>query len=127
MDFKETNKIEEILGLVPVKITGAEGKYDIVMEFECGSCIHFYHSQDCSENVYIADINGNWDDLLNIPIGVAEERIHYPENPVHGDSETWTFYAFRSILGSVDVRWIGASNGYYSERVSYEFTPGKPH
>jgi len=96
----------------------------IEFNFSDGSQGLLYHSQDCCENVCIEDVNGNWDDLLNTPLLVSEERSNGEEGDLKGweESYTWTFYTFRSVKGSVDVRWLGTSNGYYSESVSFSLT-----
>lgn len=75
--------------------------------------------QDCCENVWLDDVIGDWDNLIGMPLLVAEERhIGDDYGPNYTSS---TFYTFRSIKGTVDVIWRGESNGYYSERVDHNF------
>lgn len=78
-----------------------------------------HHIQDCCESVYLEDIVGDLNDLLNTPIIEAEERSGDEHPPIYQyeDSYTWTFYRFSTIKGTVVLRWYGYSNGYYSERV----------
>jgi hypothetical protein len=121
-----------MLGKTPkVIIEGGSYKDELVFEFTDGSKCMFYHSQDCCESVQIEDVNGSWSDLIGHPLLVAEERVSREkpkgvETDPWAESETWTFYTFRSIGGSVDVRWYGNSNGYYSESVDFAtYTPGE--
>jgi hypothetical protein len=108
-----------ILGktLTDVKVN----KIDHFITFTCsdGNVYEMFHSQDCCESVTIESIVGEVDGLVGNPILVAEERV---ETGGNDDTFTWTFYTFATINGHVDIRWYGTSNGYYSERVSFEKT-----
>lgn len=50
-----------------------------------------------------------------------------PEPGDEWDSHTWTFYRFVTMLGTVTVRWLGESNGYYSESVDFVMRPACGH
>lgn len=90
----------------------------------------FSHHQDCCESVYIESIVGDIEDLVNTPILIAEESAgDTPADHVfeyEPESYTWTFYKFATFKGYVDIRWLGTSNGYYSESVNVEHTSKVP-
>jgi hypothetical protein len=84
----------------------------------------FYHEQDCCESVRVEDVCGDLGDLVGVPLNLADEVSNYV-HPEERDAEsgTWTFYRFATIKGYVTIRWLGTSNGYYSESVDFaEFT-----
>ena len=109
-----------MLGKTFVQVTGAVGNFDLLFETANGERFMFSHQQDCCERVDINDIVGDLQDLVGEPLLVAEEvQGVTPVDFDEGDHEsvTWTFYKFATRKGYVDVRWLGESNGYYSEGV----------
>lgn len=110
MDFSE------IIGFVFTDITYSKDEEILVFTRDTGQKYKMYHEQQCCEYVYLAEIIGDLSDLLNNPILMAEEST--AEDPTV-ESGTWTFYKAATLKGFVDLRWIGESNGYYSERASF--------
>ena len=77
-----------------------------------------YHNQDCCESVVVEEIIGDLDDLENLPLLIAREDSNADgEELPNEESYTWTFYNFATYKGYVTIRFLGTSNGYYSEDV----------
>ena len=117
-DWQSEAKIEEMVGKVFTSVRN-EGT-ELVFQNATESFV-FFHQQDCCESVSIEDVCGDLQDLVGEPLLLAEEV--QGETPVDfnerdHESVTWTFYKFATRKGYVDVRWLGESNGYYSEGVS---------
>lgn len=119
-DKMPLNVFSEMLGLTMSSVCETEDD-ELVFVAENGKRFRFYHSQDCCERVCIEDICGSLNDLVGSAILQAEEvSAIEPYTPTNYDySYTWTFYKFATLKGSVTVRWLGTSTGYYSESVSY--------
>ena len=119
------NKVKQLSDLIGHTLQRVDVTEDtMVFVLENGNTCKLYHEQDCCEYVYIEDVVGDVNDLVGVPILKAEKVSNYegPET-IHTrdmDSYTWTFYKFATIKGYVDVRWLGESNGYYSESVDFE-------
>ena len=116
---------EELQGRVLCKVVNLDDELHFHLTED--HYVRMYHEQGCCETVIIEDIVGELDDLVGTPLLLVEEVSNYEpeERPVdeddyYAESETWTYYRFRTIKGSVDIRWHGSSNGYYSESVDIE-------
>lgn len=118
--MKEVNSLNDLVGLVITEVRGLEkGSDEVIFEFEDGNTIVMLHEQDCCEHVELHDICGDEGDLVGGTIIEFREStntedttgIDYPE------SFTWTFYNISTTKGYVNMRWLGESNGYYSESV----------
>ena len=120
-----TTTIENLIGkkLKSVQLIGRNE----MIKFNCadGTVYEMYHDQDCCEHVVIEDITEDWKDILNdSTVMQAYESTNRNDPPQYCESHTWTFYRIITDKGTVVIRWLGTSNGYYSEGVSiYERTP----
>lgn len=128
--YNSVDALVDLIGRVPTRIVASVD--EINMDFSDGARVSIGHDQECCEMVEVEEVAGDWDDLIGTPLLVAEKRTREepldprPEDFIHDDLELWTFYTFRSVKGTVDVRFYGSSNGYYSVGVSTDFTPPPP-
>ena len=111
----------DFANLIGETLTAIERDGDEKLTFRAGARAWvMHHWQDCCETVEIAEIIGDLDDLINDgPVLLAEEASEEGGGNNY-DSSTWTFYKLRTLNGDVTIRWLGTSNGYYSEGVDFE-------
>ena len=134
MGYQDQKDFSVLKGETLTSVVGADaGSEGIVFTCASGNRFKLFHDQDCCESVRINDIIGDVNDLIGRPLILVEvstnskdypSDIPKPANDYGEESFTWTFYRLGTVLGHVDIRWIGESNGYYSEGVDFEQLTG---
>lgn len=122
--------IHELIGQVFSNVVVSGNDDLLIFTRSDGTGFQFYHDQNCCESVYVESVAGDLNDLIDTPIldamevsndgYVPECTQEEKEEYLYDKVEEWTFYKFRTIKGSVTVRWYGTSNGYYSTAVDFQ-------
>ena len=89
----------------------------ILLTTRSGRKFLVYHEQDCCESVRMVGQNGSFDELIGKPIVEARDFAVDTSEEATDSSQTTTTLVFRVDDQTVISRWIGDSNGYYSESV----------
>ena len=109
-----TSKFEQIQGMAITAVVYKESDESLLIHLNT-HVLEMIHHQDCCETVYLADVVGSFEDLIGYPLLEVSESI--VDMSTIDMSSTASYYNFRTIKASVQLRWIGESNGYYSETV----------
>lgn len=113
------NELAVLVGQTIASIEGCTvNSEQVTVRCTDNTAYRFWHQQDCCENVALAEFHGDPADLAGATIHSAEETGE--AGPVvDSESYTWTFYRIVTDKGTLVMRWLGESNGYYSESVSF--------
>ena len=122
--YDKTVNESEMVGETVEFVDVDETKNQIVITTQSGRQFRIYHDQYCCEQVEIAesqDGDGQLVTLVGKKIeGVEVELEEDVDPPPFEDCDSWTRtkISFRTNSETVISRWIGTSNGYYSESIT---------
>jgi hypothetical protein len=118
--MKDT-QFKDLIGKTLTAFKVLDDKSEIHITCSDGTSYRMYHAQECCEFVAVEDICGDIADMLNSPVLQAEESSNTDNPPEFTDEEfLWTFYRMHTAKGSLVIRWLGQSNGYYGVSVSFK-------
>jgi hypothetical protein len=111
--------VQNFSDLIGHTITKIDTNDSDVIRFtlEDGTKCHLYHEQDCCERVSIESVSGDLQDLVGKPITNATEDSESSTGDY--ESQTDTEYVIKAGGVRVKIKWVGTSNGYYSENVNF--------
>ena len=113
-EYRSTSKFEQIQGMIITAVVYKETNESLLIHLNT-HVLEMIHHQDCCETVYLADVVGAFEDLIGYPLlEVSESTVNIGNSDI---SSTASYYNFKTIKASVQLRWVGESNGYYSETV----------
>lgn len=123
--------LSNLVGKTIVSIEGLEqDSKEVRINTECGRKYAFYHEQQCCENVELNDFECDVEDLIGAVVLSAEISTNKDSQSLLGavnkdrpneysESWTWSFYKIETSKGELWIRWLGESNGFYSEEVNF--------
>ena len=107
--------VEQLKGMTITAVVYKEDDESLLIHLNT-HVLEMIHHQDCCETVYLADVVGSFEDLIGYPLlEVSETVVDISSEDV---SSTASYYNFKTLKSSVQLRWVGESNGYYSESVN---------
>lgn len=107
---------DELIGETITDITGL-GSDNVTIQTESGRKFRMWHQQDCCERVSIEKIVGNIQSIIGSRIESTRKSSFRGDR---GESSTVTqFYIGTEHGDDVLIEWLGCSNGYYGEGVSF--------
>lgn len=109
----------ELLGRVLVEILNKDQQV-LTFRFSEGPDWVMYHRQSCCEWIRLEECIGEPEWICGSPLTMAEKVSQKGPEGEYGNTSTWTFYKFATVKGYVTLRWLGTSNGCYSEDVDFE-------
>ena len=112
--YASTSKFEQIQGMTITAVVYKETTESLLIHLNT-HVLEMIHHQDCCETVYLADVVGSFEDLIGYPLLEVSESI--VDIATEDMSSTTSYYNFRTVKASVQLRWVGESSGYYSETV----------
>ncbi len=119
MKQTDSNFAVALKGLTIIAIEGCEvGSDEIRFKTKCGRQFRMYHSQDCCESVNIVRCGSPY--LSEEGVEVTDAREVIENNVPASESATRTTFVFNdNSYQKFYAEWLGESNGYYSESVSF--------
>ena len=120
IQYASTSKFEQIQGMTITAVVYKESNESLLIHLNT-HVLEMIHHQDCCETVYLADVVGSFEDLIGYPLLEVSESI--VDIATADMSSTASYYNFKTVKASVQLRWVGESNGYYSETVDCYLYP----
>lgn len=118
--YASTSKFEQIQGMTITAVVYKEVNESLLIHLNT-HVLEMIHHQDCCETVYLADVVGSFEDLIGYPLLEVSESI--VDIATADMSSTASYYNFKTVKASVQLRWVGESSGYYSETVDCYLYP----
>lgn len=113
--YTSAEPLEQLQGMTITAVVYDEQNESLLIHLNT-HVLEMIHHQDCCETVYLADVVGSFEDLIGYPLLEVSESIVNIESADY-ESATASYYNFKTLKSSVQLRWVGESNGYYSETV----------
>ena len=115
-------EFSSLVGKTLLSIDGLEElSEEVIIKTSDGYVYKLYHAQDCCESVQLVDFVNDIEVFEGATIISAEVVTNSEDNPPeYADSFTWSFYKIETDKGGLFMRWLGESNGYYGEEVTFK-------
>ena len=112
--YSSSIDVEQLKGMTITAVAYKEENESLLIHLNT-HVLEMIHRQDCCETVYLADVVGNFEDIIGYPLLEVSESI--VSTPTADESTTASYYNFKTVKANVQLRWVGESNGFYSETI----------